>query len=131
MGGREDATNCVLPLISIITNVDLDHKAYLGNTLEQIASHKAGVIKSNSSVVIGKMQSNTFNIILKEVKLKKASIYKLGIDFSYSDVVSKSTGERFIWHSQGVDLPVKIKMQGKHQINNSSLALKALDRKST
>jgi len=127
MGGREDATNCVLPLISIITNVDLDHKAYLGNTLEQIASHKAGVIKSNSSVVIGKMQSNTFNIILKEVKLKKASIYKLGIDFSYSDVVSKSTGERFIWHSQGVDLPVKIKMQGKNQINNSSLALKALE----
>lgn len=127
MGGREDATNCVLPLISIITNVDLDHKVYLGNTLEQIASHKAGIIKSNTPVVIGEMQSNAFNIILKVARLKKASIYKLGIDFCYSDVVSKSPGERFIWHSQGVELSVKIKMQGKHQINNSSLALKALE----
>jgi len=48
LGGKHDATNVVLPLVSIITNVDYDHFRYLGNKLEGIAKEKAGIIKLNT-----------------------------------------------------------------------------------
>src|SRR5699024_7769817 len=56
MGGREDTTNCVNPLLSVITNVSLDHTTFLGNTLEKIAYHKAGIIKNNIPVILGEIQ---------------------------------------------------------------------------
>src|SRR5690625_3069641 len=45
MGGREDTTNCFTPILSVITNVDFDHVGFLGDTLEEITAHKAGIIK--------------------------------------------------------------------------------------
>ena len=59
MGGRLDSTNVITPLLSIITNISLDHTQFLGNTLSQIAREKAGIIKSNVPVVIGQTQSET------------------------------------------------------------------------
>lgn len=59
MGGRLDSTNVINPLISIITNIGFDHMAILGNTLEKIASEKAGIIKANTPVVIGKKDMAT------------------------------------------------------------------------
>ncbi|MFZ6663101.1 bifunctional folylpolyglutamate synthase/dihydrofolate synthase [Peijinzhouia sedimentorum] len=67
MGGRLDSTNVIDPLLSVITNIGLDHKEFLGNTLPEIAFEKAGIIKPNKPVVISQTQSET-----KEVFLKKA-----------------------------------------------------------
>ncbi|MGE0932310.1 bifunctional folylpolyglutamate synthase/dihydrofolate synthase [Peijinzhouia sedimentorum] len=67
MGGRLDSTNVIEPLLSVITNIGLDHKEFLGNTLPEIAFEKAGIIKPNKPVVISQTQSET-----KEVFLKKA-----------------------------------------------------------
>ncbi|MEO0312142.1 MAG: hypothetical protein RIQ89_1799 [Bacteroidota bacterium] len=53
LGGRLDATNVIKPIMSVITNIGLDHQALLGNTLEQIAFEKAGIIKNHTPVVIG------------------------------------------------------------------------------
>ncbi|MBU3742734.1 MAG: bifunctional folylpolyglutamate synthase/dihydrofolate synthase [Candidatus Kapabacteria bacterium] len=53
LGGRLDATNVVEPILSVITSIDYDHMEYLGNTLEKIASEKAGIIKESTPVVIG------------------------------------------------------------------------------
>lgn len=59
LGGRLDSTNVLLPEVSVITNIDLDHTQFLGNTLEAIAKEKAGIIKANTPVVIGKYQKET------------------------------------------------------------------------
>ncbi|MFC2185835.1 bifunctional folylpolyglutamate synthase/dihydrofolate synthase [Fulvivirgaceae bacterium LMO-SS25] len=67
MGGRLDSTNVIEPLLSVITNIGLDHKEFLGNTLPEIAFEKAGIIKPNKPVVISQTQPET-----KEVFLKKA-----------------------------------------------------------
>src|SRR5699024_12422126 len=86
MGGREDTTNCVNPLLSVITNVSLDHTAYLGNTLEKIAYHKAGIIKDNIPVILGEIQPSVLNIFEKEAELKGAPIYRLINEYLYSNI---------------------------------------------
>lgn len=127
MGGLEDATNCVNPMISIITSVSLDHTTYLGNKIEQIATHKAGIIKSNIPVVIGKMQSSVETIILQETRSKNAPLFKLGDEFTYSNIEVKQEGENFIWHDEETNLHVILKMSGRHQVENCSVALKAVN----
>lgn len=59
MGGRLDSTNVIIPEVSVITNIGLDHTQFLGNTLEAIAFEKGGIIKPNVPVVIGETQSET------------------------------------------------------------------------
>lgn len=59
MGGRLDSTNVITPLLSVITNIGLDHTQFLGNTLEKIAFEKAGIIKPGVPVVIGETQPET------------------------------------------------------------------------
>lgn len=76
MGGRFDATNVVMPVVSVITNVAMDHMQYLGNTLQEIAREKAGIIKEGIPVVTAAQ-----HVALKELKKdahnKKARIYFL------------------------------------------------------
>lgn len=74
MGGRLDATNVVKPLISVITNIGLDHQQYLGNTLQDIAKEKAGIIKGNTPVVIGKEQEEIHTVFEDVAKSKDARI---------------------------------------------------------
>ena len=62
LGGRLDSTNVIEPILSLITNISFDHVQILGNTLEKIASEKAGIIKQNTPVVIGKTQSETKSV---------------------------------------------------------------------
>ncbi|MDB4347432.1 bifunctional folylpolyglutamate synthase/dihydrofolate synthase [Bacteroidia bacterium] len=75
MGGRLDSTNVIQPLLSIITNISLDHQQYLGDTLEKIAHEKAGIIKSNTPVVIGETQLETSTVFIQKAKLEKAEIW--------------------------------------------------------
>lgn len=74
MGGRLDSTNIISPLMSIITNIGFDHTAFLGDTLEKIASEKAGIIKENTPVIIGKTQSETKPVFISTAKSKNAEI---------------------------------------------------------
>ncbi|GAB5556571.1 MAG: folylpolyglutamate synthase/dihydrofolate synthase family protein [Schleiferiaceae bacterium] len=74
MGGRLDSTNVVNPLVSIITNIGLDHTAFLGNTLEAIAGEKGGVIKPNTPVVIGQRIPETEGVFSALAREKNAPI---------------------------------------------------------
>lgn len=65
LGGRLDATNVVLPILSIITNIGMDHTQFLGNTLQEIAREKAGIIKEKVPVVIGETQEETTQVFKK------------------------------------------------------------------
>ncbi|NNE54853.1 MAG: bifunctional folylpolyglutamate synthase/dihydrofolate synthase [Flavobacteriales bacterium] len=64
LGGRLDSSNVVEPEISIITNIGLDHTQFLGDTIEEIAAEKGGIIKSNTPLVLGKMRDEARNVLL-------------------------------------------------------------------
>lgn len=75
MGGRLDSTNIITPLISVITNIGLDHTQFLGTTLESIATEKAGIIKPNIPIVIGEYTSETIPVFLNTAKKNHSQIY--------------------------------------------------------
>ncbi len=74
LGGRLDSTNIIHPLLSVITNIGLDHTDILGNTLEEIAAEKAGIIKLNTPVVIGEHQEETFPVFQKIAEKNSAKL---------------------------------------------------------
>lgn len=75
LGGRLDATNVISPLLSVITNIGMDHTEFLGNTLPQIAREKAGIIKPGTPCVIGESHPATMNVFLKRAQECDAPIY--------------------------------------------------------
>lgn len=74
MGGRLDSTNIVHPLLSVITNISMDHKEFLGENLELIAAEKAGIIKPGVPAVIGRKQKETDEIFLYKAELEETTI---------------------------------------------------------
>ncbi len=75
LGGRLDSTNIITPLVSVITNIGLDHTQFLGDTLEKIAGEKAGIIKPNTPVVIGETQIETKSVFTETAKNNNSEIY--------------------------------------------------------
>lgn len=75
MGGRLDSTNIISPELSIITNIGFDHMEFLGNTLPEIASEKAGIIKENTAVVIGETLPETKKVFDEFARMRCAKIY--------------------------------------------------------
>lgn len=106
MGGRLDATNIITPLVSVITNIGLDHTQFLGNTLKAIAYEKAGIIKPGIPVVIGEYTTET-----KEVFIKKAAECNSEIYFA-SDLISETYPSDLI---------------GDYQLHNKKTALLTID----
>jgi len=74
MGGRLDSTNIINPILSIITNISLDHTRFLGSNISDIAKEKAGIIKDNTPVVIGQTQQEISPIFTEIAKSKKSEI---------------------------------------------------------
>ena len=75
MGGRLDATNIITPLVSVITNIGMDHTQFLGNTLQSISFEKAGIIKSKIPVIIGEYTPETKPVFLAKAKECNSEIY--------------------------------------------------------
>lgn len=86
MGGRLDSTNIIDPLLSVITNISLDHQQYLGDTIEKIAFEKAGIIKPNKPIVIGEKQKESFPVFEQIAKEKKAPLI---VEDSYVELFTK------------------------------------------
>ena len=78
LGGRLDATNIINPILSVITNISYDHTEILGNSLEKIASEKAGIIKKNTKIIIGERDKKTQNIFIQKA------------DENFSDIIFAS-----------------------------------------
>ncbi len=83
LGGRLDSTNIIHPILSIITNIGDDHMDLLGNTLAEIASEKAGIIKSNTPVIIGESQMETDQVFIEKAKQENAPIYFADCNTNY------------------------------------------------
>ena len=84
MGGRLDATNVVTPLVSVITSISMDHEAYLGTTLGEIAGEKAGIIKPGVPVVSGAVHPEAAAVIAGVAGERQAPLQVLGHNFDYT-----------------------------------------------
>src|SRR5690554_4573416 len=92
LGGRLDATNIINPLISVITNIGWDHMNILGNSIEEIAFEKAGIIKQNTPVVIGEYTSETQKVFDKIANHYKAPIHYASLNNEIPDLPSDLIG---------------------------------------
>jgi dihydrofolate synthase/folylpolyglutamate synthase len=124
MGGRLDATNAVAPVLSIITNISLEHKAYLGNTIAAIAGEKAGIIKPGTPVVTGVSQPNARKVIVGHAGKLNAPVYLKSRDFKY-----RRTGEKQLsyYGMSETRRDIKLGLSGHHQIDNAALAMAACE----
>ena len=126
LGGRFDSTNIIYPYLSVITNIGLDHTAILGDTHEQIAFEKAGIIKKHTAVVTGVKREDALKVITAKAEEEKSALFRIGKDFSISEHASLSNGEEFSLSSPfGILDNLKIGMIGQHQTENASLAVLA------
>ncbi|MDE6781216.1 MAG: bifunctional folylpolyglutamate synthase/dihydrofolate synthase [Ruminococcus sp.] len=120
MGGDLDSTNVITsPLLSVITNVRKDHCSFLGNTIDEIASHKAGIIKHNRPVFFG--GEEVPEIILRTAQEKNSELfrkspYEIKADFSLS-------GTEFIYKNMKINLP----LLGTYQLNNALNVLECIE----
>lgn len=122
MGGRWDATNVLSPALSVITTISLEHQQYLGNTLQEIASEKAGIIKPGTPVISGVMALEAVEVIRRRAGEMNARLYERGIDFqAHSADPGRMTyqGIRKDWS----DMPLGLR--GAHQVENAALVLAA------
>lgn len=126
MGGEEDSTNVILPQLSIITNIGLDHVHFLGNSLTSIARHKAGIIKKNVAVITAVKQQEAKEVIEGKAKEKNAPLFSLGENFFIKNRKLLQNGEGFTFGTEGSRIEnIEISMLGEHQIENASLAIMA------
>lgn len=122
MGGRMDATNVVSPLVTIVTNISLEHKMYLGNTIAAIAGEKAGIIKSNVPVITGVTQKSARAVIEETAAHRSAPLFVKGRDFS----VRRTGSDRFTYSGIDHRWPgMRTGLIGGHQVDNAALTLAA------
>lgn len=97
LGGRKDSTNIITPLVSLITNIGKDHTDVLGDTLEQIAYEKAGIIKQNTPIIISEYHPETANVFTQEATLKNAEI-----QFVNNEKITFSTDLKGIYQTKNL-----------------------------
>ena len=120
MGGRLDATNVIQPIVSVITNISLEHRSYLGNTIDKIAIEKGGIIKPDTPVVTAVTQPSAITVLESLAAKQNAPLYRLKKDFRVRQNPDRSftyTGLGHLWKNLRTSLP------GAHQIKNAALAI--------
>ena len=124
LGGRLDSTNVVDPLLAIITNISLDHRDYLGDTLEDVAREKAGIIKEGRAVVTAATQPKVLDLVKRACLKKKAPLFRVGRDFRGR----RAGPRRFHYHGRKLNFRnLELKLAGRHQIINATTALGAIE----
>lgn len=123
MGGLEDATNFIeTPVLSIITGVAIDHTKFLGETVEEIALQKAGIVKEGVPVLFGGDDEAALKVIEKNATEKKAEFYST--DEKALDVISSDIyGNKFIY--RGIE--IELALAGAYQLKNAMTAIDAVD----
>lgn len=107
LGGRLDCTNIISPLLSVITNISLDHTQFLGETLEKIAGEKAGIIKKNTPCVVGEYNDET-----KSVFENKANEMNAPLIFAQDNIISSD---------------INFELKGNYQAKNKNTILNAIE----
>jgi dihydrofolate synthase/folylpolyglutamate synthase len=126
LGGRLDATNVVLPLASIITNIGLDHQEILGNTIEKIAREKAGIIKTGAPVVTA-AEGKALDVIRSVARKRRTMIHLPGRVVEFRSIAASAGRSVVDLHAGSMKLDgVRLGLSGEHQVKNAALAVSAL-----
>ena len=127
LGGRLDATNAADAALAVITNIGLDHEAFLGNTIAAIAAEKAGVIKSGGSVIAGRTSDEALAVMIRRAK-------EVGASFTYAPqgVTAHATlsprDSRLILATPTNNYgELRLALPGQHQVDNAITAVRALE----
>jgi dihydrofolate synthase / folylpolyglutamate synthase len=139
LGGRLDATNVVNPLLSVITNISLEHTAVLGNTIEAIAAEKAGIIKMKKPVLTAAENQTALKVFKARCRELQAPFYRVyplqekpGERQNHKPfaMLNEITEEGQIFTYYGCSLHLEnlfIPLRGRYQLNNAATALAALE----
>lgn len=119
MGGRFDSTNVITPLISVIPSIALEHEQFLGNSIKEVAFHKAGIIKKGIPVVIGPLVEEAKDVLATEAEKLQSSLWMINQDFSLSNGTYESHLETKITN-------LEVPLSGSHQLDNAALAIRAV-----
>ncbi len=128
LGGRLDSTNVIIPKVSVITSISMDHINILGNTIEEIAKEKSGIIKEDVPVILYPQKKEAEDVILKAAHNNNSKVYYVktddgnlkGIDY---DNITQNVQVNGLNGIYNVDLP----LLGEHQILNLCVAIKAVE----
>jgi dihydrofolate synthase/folylpolyglutamate synthase len=126
LGGRLDSTNVCRPLVSVITSIGLDHTQQLGDTLEEIAFEKAGIIKPGVPTISGVTQGGPRHVILDICRERSSNLYQVDRDFHW-----QAQNERMTYTSTrdgdfGLVQDVEVGLIGRHQLANAAVAIATL-----
>jgi len=136
LGGRLDATNVITPMVAVITSIDLDHTHILGNTVQQIAGEKAGIIKPGIPVVIARQTPEVYDVLAEQAAQVGAPLL-IAPDVAEFGPVSprpvpntnddfEPPTERFVLSTHTGPLEVQCTVAGRHQADNAAAAHTAL-----
>jgi dihydrofolate synthase/folylpolyglutamate synthase len=129
LGGLLDSTNIITPELSVITNISFDHTNLLGNTLQEIASQKAGIIKNRVPVVIGETQPDIQNIFFTQAIMHQTQVF-------YADTLYEIVGKknehgkmqlRVLNKSSYVLKEIELDLNGDYQLKNLKTVLTVID----
>jgi dihydrofolate synthase/folylpolyglutamate synthase len=127
LGGRLDATNAVERIVSVITSIDFDHQAILGNSIEEIAAEKAAIIKGNVRAVIGRQ---VYPQALEVLQQRCAEVGVIAVFTGQpADVQFIDFGRAIFKYQsqQGNDYVIELALRGRHQTDNAALAIEACE----
>lgn len=128
LGGAIDSTNVVQPLVAVITNVGMDHMDYLGNTIEEIATVKAGIIKSGCRVVTAAERREALNVIYAACRDKAVELTEVGKDVTCEIKSLTIEGTGFDVHGlYGKYVDLFTPLTGEHQAVNAATAVAAVE----
>jgi dihydrofolate synthase/folylpolyglutamate synthase len=125
LGGRLDATNIVTPACSIVVSVALDHTNILGDTIEQIAHEKAGIIKPGVPVILGQMPPEALAVMEAEAERNHAPVWRYGVDITVAQ--DAADGSIVVRTPHGEHAGLKLGIRGAMQGHNMALAVAACD----
>ncbi|TMB47051.1 MAG: bifunctional folylpolyglutamate synthase/dihydrofolate synthase [Chloroflexi bacterium] len=125
LGGRLDATNALNLGVAVVTNVDLDHQKYLGDTIEEIAREKAAIIKQGNQVITGS-QGPALQIVEESARRSSAQLWRLGEEIEVDAVPRGWDGFTIRVTGPGFDrVDLELPLLGDYQPSNAALAVAA------
>lgn len=129
LGGSLDSTNVIIPEVSVITEISMDHASVLGNSIKLIAAEKAGIIKKSVPVVSLCTDEESAGVIKNSAEEKEAPLYKINKDFIIDNIADYKNGYKFDFtfnkNSKCIE-NIIISLRPGHQVKNAAAALAAL-----
>ena len=127
MGGRLDATNVIRPEVAVITNVSLEHTAWLGDTVLKIAREKSGIIKSGCSVVTATTNDEVYNLLSERSHEEGATLTRVGTDVKYAVQSSSIDGQTLRVDGGLATYSLSTRLLGEYQVVNGATAVAAAE----